>query len=183
MKGRQLVVIGVALALRGVPAQAAGDPLLVVVEAPPALELDAGEVRRAIGAELREPTRAPTKLAGDPAERLLIVAVEHERITMSLRDSGGDAIARAISTPPEPAARLRAIRWLAGNLARDQVSALVAQPPDTPAPPPPEPPRPPPRVVEPPRFEAPPATVTARPEPAKPATAAWTLAAAAGPAI
>ncbi len=185
MKTGPLLVIGLALALRGASAQAAGDPLLVVVEAPPDLEMDAGDVRRAIGAELQEPTRAPVKVVGDPAQRLLIVAVGHERITMSLRESSRDPIARVIPTPADPAARLRAIAWLAGNLARDQVATIVAQQPESP--PAPEPPRPPPPpAVEPPRFEAPATapTIAARAE-AAPTVAAtgWTLGAVAGPAI
>ena len=182
--GRALLVIGLAVGLRGAPARAAGGPLLVVVEAAPELEMDAGEVRRAIGAELHEPTRSPTKMAGEPADRLLIVAVDRERITMSLRESGGEPIARTIPAPAEPAARLRAITWLAGNLARDQVTAVVAQPPEPPAPPAPAPPLPPPAAtVEPPRFDAPVVTVAVHPELATARPAAWTLGVAAGPAI
>ena len=66
-------------------------PLLVVVEAPPALDVDAAEVRRAVGTELRCQAVAPLKTAGDPPERALIVALDRERITLSLRT--GDAMA------------------------------------------------------------------------------------------
>ncbi len=77
-------------------ARAAGDPLLVVVEAPPALDADAGEIRRAIGSELHAETIAPLKAPGEPPERALIVALDHQRIAVSLRRPDAAPIARAI---------------------------------------------------------------------------------------
>ena len=122
-----LVGMGIFVVFSGQPAQAAEGPLLVVVEAPPALDADAAEIRRAIGAELRSETVAPMRTTGEPPGRALIVALNHERIAMSLRTGDGSPVVRAIPAPPEHAARLRAIAWLAGNLARDQVSPIVAE--------------------------------------------------------
>jgi hypothetical protein len=123
--------LGLVAAFSGRPARAADRPLLVVVEAPAALDADAAEIRRAIGTELRAETVAPMKTPTDPPERALIVALDRDRIAMSLRTNDAAPIARSIPSPPEHAARLRAIAWLAGNLARDQVSPLLAETPVT----------------------------------------------------
>jgi hypothetical protein len=125
-KGACLLGLGIVAALAGRPAHAGDRPLLVVVEAPPALDADPAEIRRAIAAELGCETVAPTKTSTDPPQRALIVALDRERITMSLRPGEAAPVSRSIPTPPERAARLRAIVWLAGNLARDQVSPIVA---------------------------------------------------------
>ena len=53
---------------------------------------------------------------------------------MSLRASDGGSIARVIPAPADHAARLRAIAWLAGNLARDQVNPILAEAPAEPTP-------------------------------------------------
>ncbi len=113
------VGLGVFVALVAGPARAADGPLLVVVEAPPALDADAAEIRRAIGTELRSRTVAPMKTPTETSDRALIVALDRDRIAMSLRTSDAAPIARSIPAPPEHAARLRAIAWLAGNLARE----------------------------------------------------------------
>jgi hypothetical protein len=119
-------LVGLAfVTLAGRPAHAAERPLLVVVEAPPALDVDAAQVRRAIGTELRCETVAPMKTPGDPPQRALIVALDHERLTMSLRTGEAPPVTRSIPAPADPTARLRTIAWLAGNLARDQVSPLL----------------------------------------------------------
>ena len=59
LKGSCLVGIGIFVAFSGRPARAAEGPLLVVVEAPPALDADAAEIRRAIGVELRRRDHRP----------------------------------------------------------------------------------------------------------------------------
>ncbi len=133
-KGASLLGLGLVVAFSGRPARAAEAPLLVVVEAPPALEADAAEIRRAIGAELRCQTVAPMKTTADAPERALIVAIDAERIAMSLRSGDGPPVTRVIPAPAERAARLRAIAWLAGNLARDQVSPILAESPPEPSP-------------------------------------------------
>jgi hypothetical protein len=129
VKGSCLVGMGIFVAFSGRPAHAANGALLVVVEAPPALDADAAEIRRAIGTELRSPTIAPMKSTNETSDRALIVALDHDRISISLRTNNATPIARVIPAPAERAARLRAIAWLAGNLARDQVSPIVAEAP------------------------------------------------------
>ncbi len=118
-----------AIAFLGRPARAADGPLLVVVEAPPAADADAAEIRRAIGTELHSRTVAPMSTPAEAPGRALIVALDRERIAMSLRASDGTSVARVIPAPADHAARLRAIAWLAGNLARDQVSPILAEAP------------------------------------------------------
>ena len=129
LKGSCLVGMGMFVVLSRRPARAAEGPLLVVVEAPPALDADAAEIRRAIGTELRSQTIAPMKRGGEPPERALIVAFDRDRIAMSLRTNDGAPVVRDIPAPADPTARLRAIAWLAGNLARDQVTSIVAEAP------------------------------------------------------
>lgn len=191
-----MVLVGCAF-LTGVSApraRAAEGPLLVVVEAPPELSVDAGEIRRAIGTELHDPTVAPARLVSETSERALIVSVERERITMSLRESTTTPVIRSIPAPADPTARLRAIAWLGGNLARDQVSGIVAEPVPPPPPPVTEPPPvptasvpapvPPPAASPPPAsVERPVATVTATTEPRPAPPSAWTIGVAAGPAV
>lgn len=116
------------------PARAAEEPLLVVVEAPPALGTDAAEIRRAIGDALRMPVAAPTQTTSVESDRALIVAFDRDRITMSLRANDAAPIVRVIPAPADHAAWLRAITWLAENLARDQVSPIIAQMPSVPSP-------------------------------------------------
>ena len=130
VKGSCLVGMGIFVMFSGHPARGADGPLLVVVEAPSALDADAAEIRRAIGAELRCETIAPMKTPTEPSGRALIVALDGGRIAMSLRTNDAAPITRVIPAPVEPTARLRAIVWLAGNLARDQITPLLA---DTPA--------------------------------------------------
>jgi hypothetical protein len=120
---------GMLTALTGGSARAVDGPLLVVVEAPPALDADAAEIRRAIGTELHSRTVAPMKTPTETSDRALIVALDRDRIAMSLRTSDAAPVARSIPAPPERAARLRAIAWLAGNLARDQVTPILAEAP------------------------------------------------------
>jgi hypothetical protein len=124
--GSCLVGMAIFVVVSGPPAHAAEGPLLVVVEAPPALDADAAEIRRAIGVELRAQTVAPMKRSAEPPGRALIVAFDRDRIAMSLRTNDAIPVVRDIPTPTDRAARLRAIAWLAGNLARDQVTPIVA---------------------------------------------------------
>jgi hypothetical protein len=165
----------ILMAFTGHSARATDGSLLVVVEAPPALYADAAEIRRAIGTELHSKTLAPTKTPGEASDRALIIALDRDRIVMSLRGSDGTLVARVIPAPTDPAARLRAIAWLAGNLVRDQVGPIVAEAPPTPPSPStipaltatPEPTEPPPGPIAP--APAPTAPVPA-PPPATPAT-------------
>jgi hypothetical protein len=110
------------------------------VEVAPGSGHDAAEVRDAIRAEIGGLIAAPSQpLAGD-ANRTLIVAVDRSRVVMSFQRSSDAPVARSIAVPAERGARLRAIAWLAGNLARDQVSGIVAVPGSPAATPPDGPP-------------------------------------------
>jgi hypothetical protein len=130
LKGTYLVGMGILVVFSGEPVHAAEGTLLVVVEAPPALDADAAEIRRAIATELRSQTIAPMQRGAEPPGRALIVAFDRDRIAMSLRTNDATTpIVRDIPAPTDRAARLRAIAWLAGNLARDQVTPIVAQAP------------------------------------------------------
>ena len=133
LKGACLVAAVIFAALSERPAHAAEGPLLVVVEAPPALDADAAEIRRAIGTELHAHTIAPMSTPAEAPGRALIVALDGDRIAISLRANDGTSVTRVIHAPAEHAARLRAIAWLAGNLARDQVSPILAEAPAEPS--------------------------------------------------
>lgn len=180
-------------------AGAADDPLLVVVESAPGVSIDARDVRRTIGAELGILVVAPADPTATGASRVLIVAVDRAEIRMSLRANADGLVARTIPAPPDRPARMREIGWLAGNLARDQVSGIVsvfAEPlaptkelvitaADTPrATEPANVPSPPPTVlpVAGPARE-PPATVSARPTevPIAPQASRWAITVAGGP--
>ena len=196
LKGPCLAGMGIFVVFSGQPAHAAEGPLLVVVEAPPALDADAAEIRRAIGTELRAETIAPMKRSAEPPGRALIVAFDRDRIAMSLRTNDATPIVREIPAPTDRAARLRAIAWLAGNLARDQVTPILAEvenPPSVPTATVPLPPSASPGTdaaaaapessIEPPRFEVPAAMVTAHVDPERAHQSSWTIGAATGPAI
>jgi hypothetical protein len=177
--------------LTAAPALGAEGPLLVVVEAPPELSVDASEVRRAIGTELHDATVAPDKLVSETSDRALVVSVDRERITMSLRDSLTGPVTRAIPAPGEREARVHAIAWLAGNLVRDQVTGIVAEtvapapaPASTPvvaAGPPVPAPAAAPLATEPPPYQPPPALVLATA--AEPPPPRWFVSLEAGPVL
>ena len=123
-----LLLAAIAAATASRTARAADERLLVVVESAPGLVVDAREVRQTIGAELGIPVVAPDEPAAAGASNVLIVAVDKAEIRMSLRGSAAGLVARTIPLPLDRPARLREIGWLAGNLARDQVSGIVAVP-------------------------------------------------------
>jgi hypothetical protein len=204
---QRLSLVGVVVAVAaGAPSLsvASAEPLVVVVESAPGGAVDPVEVRRIIAAELRAPVRAPRDAAADDASDLLIVAVDRGEIRMSLRPGAAGGVSRAVPAPSDRKARLQSIGWLAGNLARDQVTAFVAPAPlpaPAPAPAPsvepepvspPEPPPPaPPPATEPPPFAdhaprepaaTPGAVVAAQPSPAVGAASpTWSLAIGGGP--
>jgi hypothetical protein len=117
-------VLGAALVVGG-SAAGAGDPLLVVVEAQPGSGVDAREVRRRIATELGQPVASPRDLTATAASNVLIVAIDNGGIRVSLREGALTRVSRVIPDAAEGSARLRAIAWLAGNLARDQVSPIL----------------------------------------------------------
>jgi hypothetical protein len=112
-------------AARGSDARSDG-PLLVVVEARPELGIDATDIRRSIATELGRPVVSPGDATAGDAASVLIVALDGRAIRISLRERSTTHVARLIANSAEPSARLRSITWLAGNLARDQTSAILA---------------------------------------------------------
>jgi hypothetical protein len=197
-----LSLVGVfAAVITGAPSRAvaAAEPLVVVVETRPGAGVDPGEVRRAIADELRIPVRAPRDAAAEETGDLLIVTVDRGEIQLSLRARASSVVTRTVPAPGDRKARLQSIGWLAGNLARDQVSALVvaaaapsaeaapapvepAASPEAPPPAPPPPTEPPPLAQ--PRDLAPPSAgvIAARPGSAAVKTASgWSLTIGGGP--
>jgi hypothetical protein len=193
------VLVGVvASSVMARAASGASEPLLVVVETPPGLGVDASDVRRTIAAELGTGVSAPRDDAARNASDVLIVALERGEIRMSLRTGAAGVVSRTIPAPPERPARLRAIGWLAGNLARDQASAVMtalpSEPatmlPAAPAAPAAAEPAPRPATEPPPAFASLPATgmsppseaISAKRDPPNRSTGAqWAITALAGP--
>jgi hypothetical protein len=68
---------------------------------------------------------SPSDPAAPGASQVLIVALDEHDIRISMRSGASARVWRAIPDVAERAARLRAIAWLAGNLARDQVGPLL----------------------------------------------------------
>ena len=123
-----LVAVLILFVFRAGSAHAADERLLVVVESTPGTGVDPREVRQTVGAELGMPVVAPEDATAAEASNVLIVTVDKADIRMSLR--GGAAGAGRAEHPGtgRPAPPRREIGWLAGNLARDQVSGIVAVP-------------------------------------------------------
>jgi len=120
LAGAIMIAIGAARVAR-----AADDPLLVVVETQPGLGVDAADVRRRIASELGAQVVAPNDPAASRASQVLIVALDEHDIRISMRSGASARVSRTIPDVAERAARLRAVTWLAGNLARDQVGPLL----------------------------------------------------------
>lgn len=125
---RSFLLSLIAIAAIAKTARGADERLLVVVESAPGVGVDARDVRQTIGAELGISVVAPTDATAAAASNVLIVSVDRADIRMSLRGSAAGLVARTIPAPLDRPARLRRIGWLAGNLARDQVSGIVAAP-------------------------------------------------------
>ena len=122
------LAVGVAAILggRATASAAADEALLVVVEASPDVGVDAGEIRRAIAAEIHLPAVAPADPEFERADRALIVGVARNQIGVALRSRYAASVIRVIPASLDRSARVRAISWLAGNLVRDQVTGIVA---------------------------------------------------------
>jgi hypothetical protein len=171
-------------------------PLLVVVEASPGLGLDGRAVRERIGAELRAPVVAPRDSVTGDASAVMTVALDSSEIHVWLHDGVLPPVSRVIPMPAERADRLQAIAWLAGNVARDQVSSITRRADATPLRPPlgeSEPPvTAPARPTEPPPLppadlsgDGVPETLTAKREdpPTVRGQLGWSVSVAAGPTI
>jgi hypothetical protein len=137
LAGAVIVEMGAAHAAR-----AAEDPLLVVVETQPGLGVDAADVRRRIAGELGARVVSPSDPAATRASQVLIVALDEHDIRISMRSGASARVSRTIPDVAERAARLRAVAWLAGNLARDQVGPLLPNLALAPTPKPPADPTP-----------------------------------------
>jgi hypothetical protein len=123
-----MVVCGLVLGgVAGARTARAADeaPLMVIVEVGAGIGQDPGELRRAIGAELHRAVVGPTDPGAAGAGDLLLVVVNHDRIALALHERSDERVARSIPSPGDKAARLRAVVWLAGNVARDQVTPLL----------------------------------------------------------
>jgi hypothetical protein len=198
--GTWIGVLGIVVVARAARAGEGGDtPLMVAAEIAPGVGLDGEDVRRVIAEELHRRIVAPALAPTVDAEDVLVVAINEARIVVSFHARSDERASRAITTPPDRAARLRAVAWLAGNLARDQVSPLVmaaamTAPPKSAAPVAAAPPATP-AVVEPPAAVAPPTETPAasaqsealelRATPAERSTddPTWTVTASAGPSM
>jgi hypothetical protein len=123
-----LVCVFAAVVTTGGPSLAVAsiEPLVVVVETGRGGGVEPAEVRQAIATELRTSVRAPRDPAADETSDLMIVAVDRAEIRMSLRPRAAGVVSRVVLAPGDRKARLQSIGWLAGNLARDQVSGIVA---------------------------------------------------------
>jgi hypothetical protein len=198
---------GPAASLPAEPASDRGPPLLVVVETGPGAGCDAESVRAAIAAELGARVVAPTAPAAaladaGPRTSALLVAIDHDRIVVTLRGHGDQEVTRSVAAPAARAAKLRMIAWLAGNVARDQLATLtLPEAPSEGAPPsadaapssesPPDDAAPPPAArFEPPRAATRPPPLDARaPVPvvanavASPEVPRWTFSALGGAAM
>jgi hypothetical protein len=118
----------VAIAGRCASAQPMPRPLLVAVEVAPGIVCDPAAVRRAVEDELKAPVLAPWGAPGAEAPDELVVALDRTRIVMSMRAGADEWTSRTIKAPADPVERLRRVAWLAGNLARDQVSSTLPSP-------------------------------------------------------
>jgi hypothetical protein len=126
-----------AVALVFAPSQTRAEPqrpLLVAVEMVPGACCEPVEVRRAVGDELKTRVMAPSSARSAVVPDTLIVSLDRTRIVVSMRAGSDRWVSRGIDAPADPNAQLRAIAWLAGNVARDQVSRLLDAPGRAPVP-------------------------------------------------
>ena len=121
--------------------------------------LEAEAIRAAIAAELRVAVRLEETLVDEG----LSVTVRWRRATVSYRSKQGETTTRSLDLPANSEQAVEVIALLAGNLARDEASELLARL----APPPP-----PPSSDAPPESDAPPASEDKPPTEAKPPPAA-----------
>ena len=167
MAGRFRVAFAFVSALAWtIPSAAAEDGAAAVPEKPASAEalpvtiklastkLEAEAIRAAIESELRVPVR----LDDVPPDEGLTVSVTWRRATVSYRSRQGETTTRSLDLPANPEQSVEVIALLAGNLARDEASELLARL----APPPPPPEETPATTGE----AAPPASEPEKPEPA-----------------
>jgi hypothetical protein len=136
------MLAGMLAGTAGAAEPATGErPLLVVVETGPGAGCDGAAVRGAIEAELKArvaaPAAPPVVALSAPRSDILLVSVDRGRIVVTLRGRGDRELTRSIAAPTDRVERLRAVAWLAGNVARDQLATLTlpAAPAEPAAPP------------------------------------------------
>lgn len=123
------------------PADPAGDPaasaapelapeLSVDIAAPPGA-LDIPAVRLAIATELG--VRIADPGTAGAALGTLAVTVERDVLRIAYRPVSGSSLERTLAVPPVPSDRVQLIAFVAANLVRDQVTALLAALARTPA--------------------------------------------------
>jgi hypothetical protein len=113
----------------GVAPEADALPVTIKLASTP---IQAEAVRRAIESELRVPVRVEDV----PSDESLAVTVKWRRATVSYRSKQGEATTRSLDLPANSEQAVEVIALLAGNLARDEASELLARlaPPPTPEP-------------------------------------------------
>jgi hypothetical protein len=122
--GLHALVPGVALAQKPAVAR----PVVVVVVAPTATELDASELRAAIGVELQADAVPDTDARAASARGRFDVSVDHAAGELVVSYVGGsEPLVRHVPLPPDAHAEARAVVLLAGNLGRDEAGELTAQ--------------------------------------------------------
>ena len=103
-------------------------PVVVVVVAPTAPELDASRLREAIGQELRADAVPDTDARAASARGRFDVSVDHAAGELVVSYVGGsEPLVRHVPLPPDGQAEARAVVVLAGNLGRDEAGELAAQ--------------------------------------------------------
>jgi hypothetical protein len=116
-------------AVQGTELATPASPLLVVVEVGAGAGCDAASVRTAIEGELKvrvaAPKAPPVEALAAHRSDILLVAIDHERIVVTLRGQGDRVLTRSIAAPGDRSGKLRAVAWLAGNVARDQLATLT----------------------------------------------------------
>jgi hypothetical protein len=125
-----VILLVVGLVLVGRIAHAQSDPGVVVVDvAADSQEIDATQMRTAIGQELGCDAVSPDDARASTARGRIDVSIDRaaSQLVVSYRAAGATPIVRGIDLPADPEAIARAAVLLAGNLARDEAADLVAQ--------------------------------------------------------
>lgn len=114
----------------GDPADNAAPELAVQITAPSGA-LDVAAARLAIATELG--VRIADPGVADAALGTLAVTIERDVLRIAYRPVSGSSLERTLAVPPAPADRVQLIAFVAANLVRDQVTALLAALARTPA--------------------------------------------------
>lgn len=103
--------------------------VVVVMVAPDAAELDVSRVRAAIGQELACDAVGPDDARASSARGRIDVSVDRasRQLVVSYRGDSDEALVRRVDLPGDAEATLRAAVLLAGNLARDEATEIVAE--------------------------------------------------------